>query len=130
MKQLESYVFFTVTGRPAPDVTWYFGDEKIVPGIERYHAEVEKGLHRLTIEKVDVCDAGQWTCLAISAFGQAVTTCCLSVTGRCHQGQKTSQDTYSRNSILLDCKEELRSKLGVDHCVTSNIKVIHHHPCT
>ena len=63
-----------------PDVSWFNGQDTI-SATEKYYMEVEKDMYKLTIEKLEVSDSGQWKCLALNAYGQTITSCTLTVLG-------------------------------------------------
>jgi len=66
---------------PDPDLMWFNDEERIQPS-EKYVIEGERGFQRLTIECLGIRDQGTWRCIAVNSYGQAMTTCQLTVLGK------------------------------------------------
>jgi hypothetical protein len=68
-----------ITGDPPPTVTW-LRDGEIIPDCEEIRLLTEgNGNHSLLVKRVELADAGQFTCLAENVAGEARSTADLVV---------------------------------------------------
>jgi len=74
-------MFFTVTCRPEPEVTWFHNNEEVHES-EVFEFVHSKGVFRLIIHGVEIVDAGQWRCEAMNRYGHSWCSCDLKVIGR------------------------------------------------
>lgn len=68
-----------VVGEPAPQVTWYRDNKKIVEEPKKVIIEVDEGIQRLVIESVEITHQGLYSCLAENIVGTTKTEAKLTV---------------------------------------------------
>ena len=64
--------------KPEPEVSWYHGHDMIFSS-ERYRCTRDRGMFRLEIDHVEPWDAGVWKALAVNSYGQALSSCSVTV---------------------------------------------------
>ncbi|KAK0410881.1 hypothetical protein QR680_005377 [Steinernema hermaphroditum] len=68
-----------ITGDPPPTVTW-LRDGQVIPNCQEVRLVDEgQGIHSMVIEKAEIADCGQFTCLAENLAGEARSTADLVV---------------------------------------------------
>ncbi|TKR60375.1 hypothetical protein L596_027630 [Steinernema carpocapsae] len=68
-----------ITGDPPPTVTW-LRDGQVIPNCQEVRLNNEgNGVHSMVIEKAEIADCGQFTCLAENLAGEARSTADLVV---------------------------------------------------
>lgn len=71
------------TGIPVPTITWYFDGSPIKPSTDfQITIDVERRESTLIIVEVFPEDEGEYTCIAVNPFGEAITTCRLTVVSK------------------------------------------------
>ena len=70
----------TATGKPLPDITWFFED-KPIRSSKYFQMSEEDEICKLIIAEAYIEDAGRYSCHAINEAGEAVTSAMLVVEG-------------------------------------------------
>ncbi|XP_068185174.1 muscle M-line assembly protein unc-89-like [Antennarius striatus] len=60
-----------VTGKPTPEVTWYYNDVCLPVAVEKYKVEADDHVHRLYVNNFTFSDAGLYRCVAGNKLGEA-----------------------------------------------------------
>lgn len=80
VKEAEKLTFeCKVVGEPAPQITWFKGDEKISEEPKKIIIESDEGIQRLVIESVEVFHQGLYKCVAENILGTTQTEAKLTV---------------------------------------------------
>ena len=69
------------TGKPLPDITWYF-DDKPIKSSKYFQMSEEDEVCKLIIAEAYTEDAGRYSCHANNEAGEAVTSAMLMVEGK------------------------------------------------
>ena len=77
----DAYFSVAVTGRPAPEVTWYHHNVKVTTQ-GRYFCLQDEKVFKFEIKNVESDDSGEIKCVANNAYGEAITVCSLEILGK------------------------------------------------